>query len=191
MKKYFLLAFTLFSLGKLFPQTNFDICQDLINKTVIKIDSLINEKEINLVIISPLKLEQIKPIIKNSFAKNGYKFINDNTNVVVYFVSDFIVNYKNVFSRGFFGNNKIERKIFLRGSVLIPAVFNISKPYDFSFEYTDTLKHEDIVNVEDTSKDFVHGEIPEPPLLKNLFEPILIVGTLITTVILFFTVRSK
>ncbi|MCX7798589.1 MAG: hypothetical protein N2249_08190 [Melioribacter sp.] len=190
MKKIFLLIFLVFSFVESFSQTNLDICINLINKSILKVDTLLHEKEVNLVVISPLKLEQIKPFIINSFSNNGYKIINENKNIIVYIITDIKVDYNNVFNDNFFDESKIERKILYKGAILNYSISNL-KVRDFLIEHVDTIKYNEISSLEDKSFEFLKGEIPEPPLLKSIFQPILVVGILITTVILFFNVRSK
>lgn len=60
------------------------------------------------------------------------------------------------------------------------------------FDYQDFISREHITNIENTNHSFAKAEVPPPPFswLYDVFQPAIVVGSAIITVILFFTVRS-
>lgn len=195
MKKLFLLPFLFFSIiySDLIAQTNLELLYKLINQSVQKIDSVINKKEskIKLMIFSSSSLEPLKPYIAKSFSEYGYDsiFVEKEPNLL-YILTDANVKYQNIFETKLFGDNYLRRNVQLKGSVLLLNE-SVNVPYNFSINYIDTIKYDDVNLIENKKFPFTQGEIPEPPILKNLLQPAIVVGTLITAVILFFTIRSK
>jgi hypothetical protein len=57
--------------------------------------------------------------------------------------------------------------------------------------YIDTIKVDDIKNLENISFKFTTGSLPPEPFFSGLFEPVFALGTAAAAVILFFTIRSK
>lgn len=77
------------------------------------------------------------------------------------------------------------------GSYLIVKSNNMIQPFEYAAAKTDTIKLEEISALENQTLPFTQAKIPAQPLLTSLLEPIIVVGTLIVTVILLFTVRGK
>ncbi|NMB80520.1 MAG: hypothetical protein GYA14_01745, partial [Ignavibacteria bacterium] len=100
------------------------------------------------------------------------------------------VEYSNPYKDGFFGDLLIERIIKIDANLILSDKSGI-KTYDMNDSYKDTVEVESIGRIENPAIPFTQSAIPELPFFSNLLEPIIVVGTLIVTIILFFTVRSK
>ncbi|MEJ5351129.1 MAG: hypothetical protein WHS65_06025 [Melioribacteraceae bacterium] len=193
MKKNYLILCSLIFINYsiTFSQTNYNVCCQLINQSVKGIDSLLdkNDDKIKLEIIIPSAYEELKPCIVNSFLNNGFNLLQDSSKVnLIYALTDITVNYHNINQINFFTDDKLVREISLAGY----SFFSKSeKPNRFFYKYSDTVKFSDVESLENKALTFTQGKIPEQPVLKNLIQPVIIVGVLISTVILFFTVRSK
>jgi hypothetical protein len=176
-------------------ESNIDVVYKLIERSVIKADSLLEGKQsINLSVTTALPLEILKTKVIQSFGNHGYLLKTSGNESVVqvnYTINSASVGYNNSFSDGLFGGIGLERKIMLNGSFTIVNSDQIIKPVEFTESVSDTIKLDEISTIENKSIPFTQGKIPSQPLLSSFWEPILVVGTLIVTVILLFTVRSK
>lgn len=175
-------------------KTNLDLIYELIDHSVLKADSLINKKSINyhFVYTSPDQYSFLKTNIVDSYKKAGISIIENNTAdaKLEHTIKNISVVYSNPVKDGFFGDLFIERTIHLDASVILSDKSEL-KTYNLSRSYKDTVEAENINRIENPAIPFTQSTIPELPFLSNLLEPIIVVGTLIVTIILFFTVRSK
>ena len=176
------------------PKDNLSIFYNLIDESVSKIDSSVNETKenlaVNLSLPQPLELLRSKLII--AFKQNGYVVKeNDGSSTLNYSLTDANVTYQNPYKDGLFGSVLAERIIKLNGSYFLTANSEIKEPSFFNLTHADTVAIDSIPALENRSLPFTRGEVPQPPLLSNLLEPAIVIGALITTIILFFTVRSK
>ena len=112
---------------------------------------------------------------------------SDNFPVLSYTIDKTFTQYTNIFRDGFLGPFLIQREIFLKGNYL----YSVSGKKEFAFSSIDTVKVDDIKNLENVSYKFTNGTIPPEPFFTGLFEPVVALGTAAAAVILFFTVRSK
>ena len=112
---------------------------------------------------------------------------SDNLPVLSYTVDKTFTQYTNIFRDGFLGSFLVQREISLKGNYL----YSVSGKKEFAFSNTDTVKVDDIKNLENVSYKFTNGTIPPEPFFTGLFEPVVALGTAAAAVILFFTVRSK
>ena len=195
--KFPIIFFFIVSACRVFGQspTNLEMFQKLIDESVDKVNSNLNisegSREVHLSI--PSSLEQLKPGIIKSFMSKGYTISQNNLqdNSVSYLLNSASVSYGDSFTDGLFGEVLSERNLFLTGSFYSVQNGKIGMPAAFDLSCSDTVKVDEIQQIENKSLLFTQGKPPEPPFFSNLLEPIIVVGTLITTVILLFTVRSK
>jgi hypothetical protein len=177
------------------PKTNLEVMHDLIERTVVKSGLLIGDgKKIGLSVATSQPLEIVKPAILKTFSGLGFIFAAKDLvpdAAVSYTLISSSVEYKNSFSEGFFGSLEMERAVQVRCSVTISKKGLTQPPVEFIETALDTIKLNEVSAVEDRSIPFSQAPIPSQPLISTFWEPILIVGTLIGTVILLFTVRSK
>jgi len=195
--KYFYLALLIFCFGlKNLAQTktNLEKIDSLISQSVNQIDSLTNSnEEVFLEITTPASIEILKGKIISAFSKH-YKLINSKENLkreINYFLENIDIDYSNPQKESFFGSFVVERTIKLSGNILIRDETNSIKTIPINNSINDRVYLDEIRLLEDSSLPFTQSEIPAVPILSNLIEPIVVVGTLIVTTILLFTVRSK
>ena len=175
------------------PDTNLNIFYSMIDSSVTDFISKVPQSEESIKLdlnlgkdYSAFTNKVIAKII--SFGKkisNG----NDESSNVNYIINKAEVTYGDIYRNGFFGSFYLPRNLFLKGNYTVEGDSTVFK--GFSYSYNDTLKYDDIKNVENDSFPFTKGEIPPEPLLSSLFEPIVAIGVAAVAVILFFTVRSK
>lgn len=122
--------------------------------------------------------------------KDGLKISSDeNSSLKLSFViTEASVKYDDSFRDGLFGDILVERTVVLNGNILIPEQ-NLSK--DFSYLSADTIKYEQLSEIENRAYPFTQNNHPSEPFFSSLIEPIIAVGAAATAVILFFTIRSK
>lgn len=122
--------------------------------------------------------------------KNGLTLSTDeNSSLKLSFaITEASVKYNDSFRDGLFGDILVERTVLLNGNFLIPEQ-NLSK--DFSYLSADTIKYEQLSEIENRAYPFTQNNHPSEPFLSSFIEPIIAVGAAATAVILFFTIRSK
>ena len=193
--KFFILLILFCTSVNAQQKTNLDIINNLIEKSVTKVDSILNvNKSINLSVTAPSSLELLKSKIFKSFQDNNYTLSassNESNPTVNYTLSTLKVEYKNPFSDGLFSSLLAEREISLNSTFTITGIDKKINSYGFNETKIDTVKLDEIHSLENPTLPFTQSEIPSSPLLSNLWEPILVVGTLIITIVLLFSVRSK
>jgi hypothetical protein len=183
--RFFLSSFLLFSsvvISKAQVQSNLTVIHNLIHKSAAKADSIIAHKGvIYLSVSSPKSLEILKPVIMQSFTDIGYTLKSSSAEADIeldYILSSAKVEYPNAFLEGFFGSTQLERNISTDCSLLIT---NKDK----------TIKSFELNEIENQNLPFTKGKVPSQPFFTGFWEPIIAVSTLILTVILLFTIRSK
>lgn len=196
MKRIFLIFFALIlSNSTVLPQhkTNLDVVYQLIESSITRIDSMVSNREkiSDFSYTSPDSYDFLKSRIADNLIRAGYKFDGSGSKVSLeYSIQNIKVEYADPFKDGFFGDLMVKRNVFFEGIVLLTGPDGVASiPLNESL--SDNVELDRIAEIEDQSIPFTRGTIPEIPLFSNLLEPIIVVGTLIVTIILFFTVRSK
>jgi hypothetical protein len=192
---FFAFLVFLFSVSEIFaqPKTNLDVFYILVDSSVNQFISQLTEAEDSIEL--ELNLGESYSIFENKIIAGLYssgKFIaekNKNARYINYIINDAKVEYGEIFRDGFFGDYYIPRKIFLKGNYLVKTNSAFFKEFNYSFN--DTIKYDEINNVENDSYPFTKGDIPSEPFFSGLFEPVVAIGTAALAVILFFTIRSK
>lgn len=196
MKKLLLVICVILSIQSLVhsqTKTNLEITLQLIEKTISQIDSLVDKKnEFNFSFTSPDSYSFLKSKVADSFIKKSYtlKDLDSLQNKIEYSIHNIKVNYSDPFKDRFFGSIYFQREVALNGAALISNSGKIAS-IQLNQTFNDTIAIDQIGYIEDRGIPFTQATTPEMPLFSNLLEPIIVVGTLIVTIILFFTVRSK
>ena len=176
------------------PDTNLDIFYSMIDSSVTDFISEVPKSEESIRL--ELNLEKNYSVFTNKVIAKiislGKKISNEKSKAfsnVSYIINEAKVTYGDIHRNGFFGGYYLPRSLTLKGNYTVGGNSTVFK--DFSYSYNDTLRYDDIKNVENDSYPFTKGEIPSEPFLSSLFEPIVAIGAAAVAVILFFTVRSK
>ena len=176
------------------PDTNLNIFYSMIDSSVTDFISKIPQSEESIKLDLNLGKEYSvftnKVIAKTiSFGKKITNENNGESSNVNYIITKARVTYGDIYRDGFFGGFYLPRNLSLKGNYTVEDNSTVFK--DFNYSYNDTLKYDDIKNVENDSYPFTKGEVPPEPFLSSLFEPIVAIGAAAVAVILFFTVRSE
>lgn len=197
MKRIILIfvALLVFSLPLLSQtKTNLDLIYNLIDQSVLKAESIIKNKNITYSFLykSPDSFSFLKSNVISSYVRNGISIKDSDFSAdkLEHIIKNIRVDYSNPFKDGFFGDLLMERTIYLEADLVLSDRTEI-KTYDLNVAHKDTIEVESINKIENPEISFTRAPMPELPILSNLLEPIIVVGTLIVTIILFFTVRSK
>jgi hypothetical protein len=176
------------------PDTNLDIFYSMIDSSVTDFISKVPQSEESIKL--DLNLGKDYSVFTNkviakiiSLGKKISNEKNDESSTVNYIINKADVTYDDIYRDGFFGGYYLPRTLSLKGNYTVESDSTVLR--DFSYSYNDTLKYDDIRNVENDDYPFTKGEVPPEPFLSSLFEPIVAVGAAAVAVILFFTVRSK
>ena len=188
----------IFSLSSLFGQTktNLEVFYSLTDSLVDRINSEIptSEKKILLTLNLGQSYSIFSNSIKDKFIKSGREiFENSSDDLKIPQVNIVIegagVEYGEMFRDGWFGTHYIQRYSTIFGNYL--QSFSISGKQDFEITVIDTVKVEDLKDLENESFAFTKGIIPSEPLLSGLAEPLIAIGTAAAVIVIFFTVRSE
>lgn len=167
----------------------------MLDKSVEKIDSLINKNgTVSVSVVLSPSLEIFKGYILNSFVVKKNNLVTENSNAQVkvnYYLQSAKVNYTETFKDGFFGDTYLKRSAEILGAASIENNNGNIISFQINKSIEDTINTDAVKNIEEPSLQFTKAEVPSLPLLSNLLEPIIVVGTLVVTAILLFTVRSK
>lgn len=176
-------------------KTNLEKYYQLIENSVKKTSDLIKSgSTISLSVSGPSSLEVLKPKVFESFSKNDFIIKNENSDnifKVSYLLAEASVEYGEAEKDGFFGNLICERKVSLKGIITLTSTDGNVKSNEVNEAERDTIVVDEIRDFEDAALQLTHGAKPEVSFFSNLLEPVLVVATLVTTVILLFSVRGK
>jgi hypothetical protein len=128
--------------------------------------------------------------ILGSLKTNGIEIVKDKEDslpLFSYSIENAITQYTQIFRNGFLGAFMVNREITFKGNYF----YSGTGKKDFSYKYQDTVKVDDIKNLENTTSPFTNGALPPEPFFTGLFEPVVALGTAAAAIVLFFTVRSK
>ena len=177
-------------------KTNLEVFYSLTDSLVNKIISDLpeNNKEILLTLNLGESYTIFSNNIKSGFKENGeiiYDGSSDSKLLpdVNVNLTEARVNYTHLERNGWFGDYYVTRTISLEGNYLISSPKDGLN--DFRFVSVDSVKLDDIGNLESNSFPFTKGEVPSEPFFSSLWEPVIAIGVAAVTVILFFSVRSK
>lgn len=193
----FLFLFLILCFGivsKAQTKSNLELVDSLISASVNELENSINKNEkVFLEVVSPLSFEVLKGKIYNSFSKK-FHLLNtkqDSVQFVNFYLLKVKTSYGEPRKESIFGNFLVERKIEIYSNVVVKNSSNQIKTLEINKSSVDIVYLDEINMLEDKSLPFTQSEIPNIPLLSNLLEPIIVVGTLIVSTVLLFVVRSK
>lgn len=172
-------------------KTNLDIYYSLIDSSVLIIKE--NYKEINKPFSLRISIQEgfnsFENHIKNSFSERFNLIKKNEKTEIVYSLDELKVEYGKPYKSGFFENHLTERIISVSGSYAF-EVEDI-KVNKFNIKSVDTVLVNDIPQLENYSFPFTQNEIPEESFFGSITEPLIMLTTAATAIILFFIVRSK
>lgn len=176
-------------------KTNLDIIDELIGKAILKVDSsLLEEKTINLKISIPPRFEILRSSIINNFIKKNFRVTEQSElkgSALDFYLPQIEVEYKETRKEGLLEDFILDRNIKIKGNFIITSKKGETSSIEFEESYIDSINVDSIASVEDESLPFTRAEIQKPSFFSNLFEPIVVISSLIVTVVLLFTVRGK
>jgi hypothetical protein len=193
----FLIYFLLFQ-ASVFSQsrTNLEVFYSLTDSLSNQIIEEIPKRE--KIILLTLNLGESYSLFSNnirtSFLKAGKEILNTPIGELNYPHVDIVIEgagieYGEMFRDGWFGDHYIQRYAAIYGNYL--QTFSSEGKRDFMFEVIDTVKVEEVKNLENDSFPFTKGNVPPEPFLSGLAEPIIAIGTAAVLIALFFSIRSK
>lgn len=137
-----------------------------------------------------LEKELLSKITKPIIFKSPCNFISNNVYTLNIIINSLLVDYNKIETN----NDQFKRKVIisLSYSLIMPDKAMVSLP-DFSSIYSDTISISDIKKIEFNQYDFAKGIIPdeEQSFFSKIIEPLAVVGSIIISLVLFFTVRSN
>lgn len=132
--------------------------------------------------------------INSAFLKTGKKIISTPIGELNYPHVDIVIEgasieYGEMFRDGWFGAHFVERHAEISGNYL--QTFSTEGKQEFIIADIDTVKVDEIKNLENESFPFTKGNIPSEPFLSGFAEPLIAIVTAAVIIALFFSIRSK
>ncbi len=191
-KHTFFLLIIVFLLGcSAFPQTktNIDVYYSLVDSTTGQIAKQLPTTEREISITSNKNDYLIfANRLKSSFAKLGINSsLRDHTELAISF-DRALVKYSDMHRKSFFGSMWVKRKVELGGNFSFNSKI---EPGEFLFIAIDSVRVDDIKNIENPVYAFTVSDMPPEPFFSSLLEPAAAIGTAAVAIYLFFSVRSK
>ncbi|AFH50779.1 Hypothetical protein IALB_3076 [Ignavibacterium album JCM 16511] len=172
--------------------SNLEIFFAQVDSVGMMIQQNLKDKEpaININFLSSPEYAILENRLASYLVKNGLKISNnENSQFTLNFViTEALVKYDDTFRDGLFGDILVERSISLKGNILF---LDKNTSTDFSFDFYDTVKYDELNEIENRAYSFTQNNHPAEPFFSSLIEPVIAVGAAATAVILFFTIRSK
>ena len=188
-----LLCISILFMGTLFSQTktNLEVFYSLVDSSVAQFVCLSNppakiKVEMNNGDVYSIFNNQLLGDLKNKGIVPATQ-MRDSLPLFSYTIEKPLTQYTDIFRDGFLGPFLVQREISLQGNYF----YSGSGKKEFYYSYSDTVKVDDIKNLENISFKFTNSTLPPEPFFTGLFEPVVALGTAAAAVILFFTVRSR
>ncbi len=173
-------------------KSNLEIFFAQIDSVGMQVQQNIQDKDltIKLNFLSSPEYSVLENRLTSFLVKNNFKISGEESSQlsINFTIAEAVVKYNDSFRDGLFGDILVEREINLNGNFLIPYK-SFSK--DFAFSYTDTIKYDQLNEIENRAYPFTQNNHPSEPFFSSLIEPVIAIGAAATAVILFFTIRSK
>jgi hypothetical protein len=115
----------------------------------------------------------------------------NSRNIIKYNLDYAGIKYSDTFKDGLFGEFRLTRTAEIKGSFQIVKNLKISDSDMIEYSAVDTIAYDDLAFVEQAGLPFTKAPLPPEPFLPTLVEPLIAIGAVVITVILFFTVRTK
>ena len=147
-------------------------------------------KFINIEMNTGTSFEIFNSEIISDLNQEGYKLISDNRAFrIQYLIKNATVDYGNMYRDGILGDYYVSRSVLLSGNFNLTGETTVT--HEFNYSSKDTIKADDVKNLENPAYPFTQGKMPAEPFFSGILEPVVAVGTAALAVILFFTIRSK
>lgn len=179
-------------------KTNLDAVNILIDSSVTEISSKIIAEKVRLNLTLPEEYSSLTNHILYSLVKNNLSpFMEEDSlgkpyvSELHYTVSNVSVEYSEMHRSGLLGSYLVERKISLKGNYLLYNPHKEPAADDFNYTFSDTVKVDEIKNIENSSLSFTRSELPPEPFFSSILEPAVAIGAAAAAIILFFTLRSQ
>ena len=177
------------------PKTNLELFYELVDSSVNEFSSLLPEQSDSIKL--KLNLGETYSVFNNriiaaifSSGRNITTAVNENNIPAVnYVIEDVKVEYGEIFRDGFFGVYYIPRNLSLKGNYLL--VSDTTPMKNFYYSSNDTIRFDEVADVENDSYPFTKGNLPAEPFFSGLFEPVVALSTTALAIVLFFAIRSK
>ena len=170
----------------------YSLTDSLVNKIVDEIPG--DQKKIMLTLNLGNTYSLFENNIKTSFIKNGIQILDqppDEINIpsVNIVIEGAGIEYGEIFRDGWFGAHFLPRRAAVFGNY--NQSFAENGKENFEISTLDTIRVDDIKELENESFPFTQANIPPEPFLSGIAEPLIAIGTAAAIIILFFSIRSE
>lgn len=173
-------------------KTSLQVFNELVDSSIINLTAFIPDtvKIINIEMNPGTSFEIFNSEIISDLNRKGYELISDNRAFrIQYLIKNATVNYGNIYRDGILGDYYVSRSVLLSGNFNLTGGTTVT--HEFKYSSKDTIKVDDVKNLENPAYPFTQGKLPAEPFFSGILEPVVAVGTAALAVILFFTIRSK
>jgi hypothetical protein len=167
-------------------RTNLEVFYDLVDSSVSMLPEDIKEKKAAVYAGSNILLQNY--IFNKLRQRYGEISVSEKDSDISYAVENIKLEYGEIFRKKFLGDYYIERNFLLKGNAVSTGSLNT---IDFNLVYRDTVKFDNVAELENNLHPFTKAPLPAEPFLQGIIEPVVAIGAAATAVILFFIIRSK
>jgi hypothetical protein len=196
--RLFLLCLIISPLLAAQSRSNLMIINEMIDSSAAMITAITEAKSISLNPVLREEYNYLRNEVAASFSK--YKILANidrgepSIPQINYMISNVEVSYGEIFRKGFLGKYYNERGIKVEGEFSLLDLTGESPKViknEFNFFYRDSVRTDEINELENKVLPFTTGELPTEPFWDNLVEPVIAISATATAIILFFYIRSK
>jgi len=175
-------------------EDNLSKINSLVDKSITDIVTSAEIEDASYNIEVPGNLKILSSRAELNLEKNGLIEQSDSVNTeknLKYNLESASVAYTDLFRDGLFGDYILERRVSIKGYSILKEKDKSSITSEFSLSATDSINYADLSAYENPSLPFTQSTPPAEPFLSGALEPIIAIGTVVVTLLLFFTVRSN
>lgn len=190
--------------GSLLARNNLQVIDSLVNEITIDILEAGNKRISKNVVLKIGDFKQnlnsyLSTKIGNILTENNYQafrnFPKDTSfEFTVFEIQNFAldIKYSEPFSDGFFDDELVQRIVDLKltGQVYNGESLEIIIPIKKNKKFVDEINYKNIEKMEESPYQFTFGEKAGLTAWQKLFEPVLVMSSVLTVLLLLFTQRS-
>jgi hypothetical protein len=167
-------------------RTNLEVFYDMVDSSVSMLPADIKEKRAAVYAGNNILLQNY--IFTRLRQRYGEITVSEKDFDISYAVENIKLAYGEIFRKKFLGDYYIERNFLLKGNAVSTGSFST---VDFNLVYSDTVKFDNVAELENNLHPFTKAPLPAEPFLQGIIEPVVAIGAAATAVVLFFIIRSK
>jgi len=192
----FVIALSIGSVSQAKQYTNYEVLSAQTDTLARSIINVLVDKQIKLLGCRVGKNDIdnfVRQRIEEHLLEHNLRLVTDSAALTYLKVTVPLVGvaYSSPVSSHIFGSSEVVRTIRSDYDVELTDSGQVAFAKSFSFVYSDTVKEDQISELESGSYDFLHGRSDPGGFFDTMLQPILFVASAVIIVYLFFTLRGS